>query len=101
MRDSQKQLEQLTQQMSRLMQEKAELETRNRILEQVVKLNVDHVEQLQTNKVCHNLEVPQRKTGIELHESTCPSLVTTVQHLCAGGATSSQQYYANKRGKLK
>ena len=51
MRDSQKQLEQLTQQMSRLMQEKAELETRNRILEQVVKLNVDHVEQLQTNKV--------------------------------------------------
>ena len=33
------------------MQEKAELETRNRILEQVVKLNVDHVEQLQSHKV--------------------------------------------------
>lgn len=51
MRDSQRQLELLSEQMSRLMQEKAELETRNRILEQVVKLNVDHVEQLQTNKV--------------------------------------------------
>ena len=38
-------------QMGRLMQEKAELETRNRILEQVVKLNVDHVEQLQSHKV--------------------------------------------------
>ena len=35
MKDSQKQLEALTAQMGRLMQEKAELETRNRILEQV------------------------------------------------------------------
>lgn len=51
MKESQRQLELLTQQMGRLLQEKAELETRNRILEQVVKLNVDHVEQLQTNKV--------------------------------------------------
>ena len=50
MKESAQQLEVLTSQMSRLLAEKAELETRNRILEQVVKLNVDHVEQLQTNK---------------------------------------------------
>ena len=91
MRDSQKQLEQLTQQMSRLMQEKAELETRNRILEQVVKLNVDHVEQLQTNKVCHNLEVQQTKTSIDLQESKCSFHVTTVHPLCAGGGTSNHR----------
>lgn len=52
MKDSQEQLQILTQQMSQLMQEKAELETRNKILEQVVRLNVEHVDQLQTNKVC-------------------------------------------------
>lgn len=51
MKDSQQQMEALTQQMNRLMQEKAELETRNRILEQVVRLNVEHVDQLQSNKV--------------------------------------------------
>lgn len=50
-RDSAAQMEALSAQMGRLMQEKAELETRNRILEQVVKLNVDHVEQLQSHKV--------------------------------------------------
>lgn len=52
MKDSQEQLQLLTQQMNQLMQEKAELETRNKILEQVVRLNVEHVDQLQTNKVC-------------------------------------------------
>ena len=51
MKDSQEQLQLLTQQMNQLMQEKAELETRNKILEQVVRLNVEHVDQLQTNKV--------------------------------------------------
>ena len=51
MKDSQQQLEALTQQMNQLMQEKTELETRNKILEQVVRLNVEHVDQLQTNRV--------------------------------------------------
>ncbi|KAK9828978.1 hypothetical protein WJX72_003179 [[Myrmecia] bisecta] len=46
MKSSQRQLEELTGQMSRLMQEKAELEKRNRILEQVVKLNTNHEERL-------------------------------------------------------
>ncbi|KAK9812465.1 hypothetical protein WJX73_002038 [Symbiochloris irregularis] len=55
-RDSAAQMEALSAQMGRLMQEKAELETRNRILEQVVKLNVDHVEQLQSHKEVMSIE---------------------------------------------
>lgn len=51
MKDSQEQLQLITQQMNQLMQEKAELETRNKILEQVVRLSVEHVDQLQLNKV--------------------------------------------------
>ena len=62
MKDSQEQLQLLTQQMNQLMQEKAELETRNKILEQVVRLNVEHVDQLQTNKVGHPQEL---KIGFE------------------------------------
>ena len=57
MKDSQQQMEALTQQMNRLMQEKAELETRNRILEQVVRLNVEHVDQLQSNKASLTVSV--------------------------------------------
>ena len=66
MKDSQEQLQLLTQQMSQLMQEKAELETRNKILEQVVRLNVEHVDQLQTNKVHIGSSVKRRARHIRL-----------------------------------
>lgn len=52
MKDSQKQLDELTKKMAKLAQEKAELESRNRILEHVVRLNVDHVEELSSNQAC-------------------------------------------------
>ena len=51
MKDSQRQLEEVTRKMAKLAQEKAELESRNRILEHVVRLNVDHVEELSSNQV--------------------------------------------------
>lgn len=51
MKDSQKQLVEMSKRMAKLMQEKAELQSRNRILEHVVRLNVDHVEELASNQV--------------------------------------------------
>ncbi|KAK9837641.1 hypothetical protein WJX74_001874 [Apatococcus lobatus] len=53
MKDSQRQLEEMSKRMAKLVQEKAELQSRNRILEHVVRLNVDHVEELASNQeVC-------------------------------------------------
>lgn len=51
MKDSQRQLEEMSKRMAKLAQEKAELQSRNRILEHVVRLNVDHVEELSCNQV--------------------------------------------------
>lgn len=50
LRSSQRQLEELTEQVSKLMQQKSRLETRNRVLEQVVLLNTHHEERLHANK---------------------------------------------------
>jgi hypothetical protein len=51
MREWQKQLEALTSQVSQLMNEKSQLETRTRILEQIVVVNTHHEERLHCNKV--------------------------------------------------
>lgn len=72
MKDSQEQLQILTQQMSQLMQEKAELETRNKILEQVVRLNVEHVDQLQTNKACLT---PSSSPALPLRDKLCSACI--------------------------
>ncbi len=94
MKDSQEQLQLLTQQMNQLMQEKAELETRNKILEQVVRLNVEHVDQLQTNKVRlafsssflkrtlfgkfskQNIAIPSEFQDVDCHADVSATLVT-------------------------
>ena len=85
-RDSAAQMEALSAQMGRLMQEKAELETRNRILEQVVKLNVDHVEQLQSHKVwCTHPPAPC--TDAHASEPCCcvtPSVAAAVARFLTG-----------------
>ena len=51
MRTSQKQLDELTRQVSVLLSEKSQLETRTRILEQVVYLNTNHEQMLHANEV--------------------------------------------------
>jgi hypothetical protein len=51
MREWQKQLEALTSQVSQLMNEKSQLETRTRILEQIVVVNTHHEERLHCNEV--------------------------------------------------
>ncbi len=52
MRTTQKQLDDLTRQVSTLLSEKSQLETRTRILEQVVYLNTNHEQMLHANQVC-------------------------------------------------
>ncbi len=71
MKDSQRQLEELTKKMAKLAQEKAELESRNRILEHVVRLNVDHVEEMSSNQAC-----PHQKTRLAL--LTCMSTLSAL-----------------------
>lgn len=51
MRTTQKQLDELTRQVSMLLSEKSQLETRTRILEQVVYLNTNHEQMLHANEV--------------------------------------------------
>ena len=51
MRTTQKQLDDLTRQVSTLLSEKSQLETRTRILEQVVYLNTNHEQMLHANQV--------------------------------------------------
>ena len=81
MKDSQQQMEALTQQMNRLMQEKAELETRNRILEQVVRLNVEHVDQLQSNKV-NNLTMQPKFLVMRIRILNVSFLQPLLQLIC-------------------
>ena len=50
MRTTQKQLDDLTRQVSSLLSEKSQLETRTRILEQVVYLNTNHEQRLHANQ---------------------------------------------------
>ena len=50
MRTTQKQLDALTRQVSLLLSEKSQLETRTRILEQVVHLNTNHEQRLHANQ---------------------------------------------------
>ena len=52
MRTTQKQLDDLTRQVSTLLSEKSQLETRTRILEQVVYLNTNHEQMLHANQAC-------------------------------------------------
>lgn len=51
MRTTQKQLDDLTRQVTTLLSEKSQLETRTRILEQVVYLNTNHEQMLHANQV--------------------------------------------------
>lgn len=55
MRTTQKQLDDLTRQVSTLLSEKSQLETRTRILEQVVYLNTNHEQMLHANQVHSNV----------------------------------------------
>ena len=50
MRTTQKQLDDLTRQVSSLLSENSQLETRTRILEQVVYLNTNHEQMLHANQ---------------------------------------------------
>ena len=50
MRTTQKQLDDLTRQVNSLLSEKSQLETRTRILEQVVYLNTNHEQRLHANQ---------------------------------------------------
>lgn len=51
MRESQEQLRMLTHEMNKLATEKMEMETRNRILKHMVRVNADCIDRLQSHKV--------------------------------------------------
>lgn len=70
MRTTQKQLDDLTRQVSSLLSEKSQLETRTRILEQVVYLNTNHEQRLHANQA-----------GCRLMGGLCP--VVTLQLSCS------------------
>lgn len=65
MRTTQKQLDDLTRQVSTLLSEKSQLETRTRILEQVVYLNTNHEQMLHANQ-----EIMAREQELLLEEFT-------------------------------
>ena len=51
-KDSEEQLKMRTHQMNKLATENSELESRNKILKHVVRINADCVDRLQSHKVC-------------------------------------------------
>lgn len=77
MRTTQKQLDELTRQVSALLSEKSQLETRTRILEQVVYLNTNHEQMLHANEVSvhhvrtHRLHNPNHTCSARLVLSCC------------------------------
>lgn len=87
-------MEALSAQMGRLMQEKAELETRNRILEQVVKLNVDHVEQLQSHKVGRTLCAAPPGTPVCCLRGICGALLGFCKLFCKWCGKQTINMYA-------
>ena len=76
MRTTQKQLDDLTRQVTTLLSEKSQLETRTRILEQVVYLNTNHEQMLHANQV---------------HFSATAHIALNVEHLAAGHSSCITQ----------
>ena len=95
MKDSQRQLEEMAKRMAKLAQEKSELQSRNRILEHVVRLNVDHVEELSSNQVRRSNHTSSLKCSHRewqnLFSLICSSPVSMVRVVaaCLQGVVSS------------
>lgn len=98
MRTTQNQLDQLTRQVSMLLSEKSQLETRTRILEQVVYLNTNHEQMLHANEVrgrhmhsrsaCAAVLVwPAARDESRSHAFTCHCPSCGLAHHKAGSST--------------
>lgn len=81
MRTTQKQLDELTRQVSTLLSEKSQLETRTRILEQVVYLNTNHEQMLHANQVC--AKAINASCGCIKHSTARPNTISHAIALCS------------------